>query len=102
MLFFLVAYRNVGWTWLLYPVIFVGTAVFASAYGYILAVAHVHFRDTAQIFGIVMQLWFFLTPIMYPIEMIPEETNGIPLRGHHLAESDDEFRRMRPVCFSMS
>lgn len=81
MLFFLVAYRNVAWTWLLYPVIFVGTAVFASAYGYILAVAHVHFRDTAQIFGILMQLWFFLTPIMYPIEMIPEETNGIPLRA---------------------
>ena len=49
--------------------------------GYLLAVANVYFRDTAQIFGILMQLWFFLTPIMYPIEMIPEETNGIPLRA---------------------
>ncbi len=28
-----------------------------------------------------MQLWFFLTPIMYPVTLIPEEWNGIPLRG---------------------
>ncbi|HYN35475.1 MAG TPA: ABC transporter permease, partial [Actinomycetota bacterium] len=81
MLLLLVAFLNVGWTWLLYPVVFVATAIFAASIGYLLAVANVYFRDTAQIFGIVMQLWFFLTPIMYPIEMIPEETHGIPLRG---------------------
>ena len=54
--------------------------VFASALSYCLAVAIVHFRDTGQIVGIVMQLWFFLTPVMYPVTMIPEDWNGIPLR----------------------
>jgi ABC-type polysaccharide/polyol phosphate export permease len=48
---------------------------------YCLAVAIVFFRDTGQIVGIVMQLWFFLTPVMYPVDMIPEEWNGIPLRS---------------------
>ena len=28
-----------------------------------------------------MQLWFFLTPVMYPVDMIPEDWNGIPLRS---------------------
>ena len=81
MMLLLLAFLNVGWTWLLYPIVFIATAMFAASIGYLLAVANVYFRDTAQIFGIVMQLWFFLTPIMYPIEMIPEETHGIPLRG---------------------
>jgi ABC-type polysaccharide/polyol phosphate export permease len=81
MLAILLAFLNVSWTWLLYPALFLLTAAFGASLGYLLAVANVYFRDTAQIFGIVMQLWFFLTPIMYPIEMIPEDTNGIPLRG---------------------
>jgi ABC-type polysaccharide/polyol phosphate export permease len=40
----------------------------------------VHFRDPGQIVGILMQLLFFLTPVMYPPTLIPEEWNGIPLR----------------------
>lgn len=81
MLALLLLFLNVGWTWLLYPAIFVATSMFGAALGYLLAVANVYFRDTAQIFGIVMQLWFFLTPVMYPIEMIPEDAHGIPLRA---------------------
>ena len=42
---------------------------------------HVHFRDTGQIVTIVLQLLFFLTPVIYPVSLIPEEWNGIPLRA---------------------
>ena len=72
--------QNVGWTWLLFPFVLVVLWVFASALSYCLAVAIVHFRDTGQIVGIVMQLWFFLTPVMYPVDDDPEDWNGIPLR----------------------
>jgi ABC-type polysaccharide/polyol phosphate export permease len=80
MLFVLLLLQNVGWTWLLFPFLLVVLWVFASALSYCLAVAIVHFRDTGQIVGIVMQLWFFLTPVMYPVSLIPEDWNGIPLR----------------------
>ena len=80
MLLVLLLLQNVGWTWLLFPFVLVVLWVFASAFSYCLAVAIVHFRDTGQIVGIVMQLWFFLTPIMYPVTLIPEEWHGIPLR----------------------
>jgi ABC-type polysaccharide/polyol phosphate export permease len=80
MLTLLLLFVNIGWTWLLYPLIFLLTGLFAAGLGYCFAVALVYFRDTAQIIGIVMQLWFFLTPVMYPITMIPEDWKGIPLQ----------------------
>jgi ABC-type polysaccharide/polyol phosphate export permease len=80
MLLVLAAFGNIGWTWLLYPLAFAATALFACALGYILAVANAHLRDTAHLFAISLQLWFFLTPIMYSIVMIPEQWHGLPLR----------------------
>lgn len=72
---------NVGWTWLLFPLVVILLGVFAGSLAYLLAVANVHFRDVGQMMAVVLQMWFFLTPIMYPLNMIPEEWNGIPLRG---------------------
>ncbi len=80
MLVVMLVFINIGWTWLLYPILLVVLAVFACSVGYILAVANVHFRDTVQIYGIFTQLWFFLTPIMYPLDLIPDDWNGIPLQ----------------------
>ena len=80
MLVVLAVFGNIGWTWLLYPLAFAATALFACALGYILAVADVHLRDTAHLYSISLQLWFFLTPVMYSISMIPEEWHGLPLR----------------------
>lgn len=80
MLLVLLIFMNVGLTWLLFPFLIVVLWVFASALSYCLSVAIVHFRDTGQIVGIVMQLMFFLTPVMYPVTLIPETWKGIPLR----------------------
>jgi lipopolysaccharide transport system permease protein len=32
----------------------------------------VFFRDTAQVLGMVLTGWFYLTPIVYPMELVPE------------------------------
>lgn len=80
MLLVMLLFLNIGWTWLLYPFLVICVAVFAMAIGYMLAVAMVYVRDTGQIYGIFTQLWFFLTPIMYPLDLIPEDWHGIPLQ----------------------
>ncbi len=80
MLLLMLILLNIGWTWLFYPLIIALVAVFAISLGYILAIALVHFRDTGQIYAIVSQMWFFLTPIMYPIDLIPVDFHGIPLQ----------------------
>lgn len=39
--------------------------------GLVLASSHVFFRDTVQVLGMVLVGWFFLTPIVYPLAMVP-------------------------------
>jgi len=45
----------------------------ASGLGLILGVVNVFVRDIGQVVPIVLQLLFWLTPIVYPINVIPEE-----------------------------
>lgn len=40
--------------------------------GLILASAQVFFRDTAQFVTMVLSGWFYFTPIVYPLDMVPE------------------------------
>lgn len=46
-----------------------------------LAVLNVYFRDVQHLLGIFMQLWFYATPIIYPISLVAEadESNSLPL-----------------------
>jgi lipopolysaccharide transport system permease protein len=41
--------------------------------GITLGVLNVFFRDIAQFFGIFMQFWFWLTPIVYPVAAVPKK-----------------------------
>lgn len=40
--------------------------------GLLLAAANVFFRDVAQVLGLVLNAWFYLTPIVYPLSLVPE------------------------------
>jgi len=44
--------------------------LFAQGLGWIVAGLHVFVRDTIQALQIVMLLWFYFTPILYPLEMV--------------------------------
>jgi lipopolysaccharide transport system permease protein len=39
--------------------------------GLVVASVHVFFRDTAQLLGMGLNIWFYLTPIVYPLAMVP-------------------------------
>jgi lipopolysaccharide transport system permease protein len=45
--------------------------LFAIGLGMILALLNVFFRDVGQLFAIALQLWFWLTPIVYPLDILP-------------------------------
>lgn len=44
----------------------------AQGLGWIVAGLHVFLRDTIQALQILMFLWFWFTPVLYPIEGVPE------------------------------
>jgi ABC-type polysaccharide/polyol phosphate export permease len=56
--------------WLLPVVILIQTA-FVLGLAFIVSALNVFYRDTLMILDIVLQAWFFLTPIFYPISMLP-------------------------------
>jgi homopolymeric O-antigen transport system permease protein len=59
------------WMWLWLPMLIVITLVFALGLGLILGVLNVFVRDVAQVMNVVMQLWFWVTPIVYAINILP-------------------------------
>jgi lipopolysaccharide transport system permease protein len=66
-----------GWAYLaLLPVLLVQVA-FSIGLGVVLGVLNVFFRDVGQLFGIVLQFWFWLTPIVYVESILPENVRAL-------------------------
>lgn len=76
----LVLMGNVSWTFLLLPLWIGFFVLFVVCLSTAIAILNVYMRDLAQLVSVVLQLLFFVTPILYPEALIPEEWNGIPLR----------------------
>lgn len=51
--------------------------LFALGLGVFLGTLNVFFRDVGQLTGIVMQFWFWLTPVVYVFESLPESARNI-------------------------
>ena len=50
---------------------------FALGLGVFLGTLNVFFRDVGQLTGIVMQFWFWLTPVVYVFESLPDAVREI-------------------------
>ena len=57
-------------TILLFPLIVVELYIFALAIAFLLSTLYVKFRDIGHIWDVVMQIWFYITPIIYPLSQI--------------------------------
>ena len=71
---FLVAYGvDPTWTWLLLPVIVLALTLLTTAVSMLLSALYVRFRDVEIIWSVAATVLFYGTPILYPIEFVPEE-----------------------------
>jgi lipopolysaccharide transport system permease protein len=50
-------------------------AMFATGIALMLSVANVYFRDTQYLLSIVLQIWMYLTPIIYPITLVQTQSD---------------------------
>jgi len=50
-------------------------AVFAVGIALMLSIANVHFRDTQYFVGIILQLGMYLTPVIYPISLVQNQSD---------------------------
>ena len=75
-IFLVVSGNFPGWSFLaIFPVLLI-EILFSIGLGISLGVLNVFFRDIGQFFGIILQFWFWLTPIVYPIATLPENIRG--------------------------
>jgi lipopolysaccharide transport system permease protein len=66
-----------GWVYLaILPVLLI-QILFAISLGIIVGVLNVFFRDVGQFFTILLQFWFWFTPIVYPVTALPAEVRGM-------------------------
>jgi lipopolysaccharide transport system permease protein len=61
-----------GWVVLAVLPVLALQIAFAMGLGMVLGVLNVFFRDVGHFFGIFLQFWFWLTPIVYPANILPE------------------------------
>jgi ABC-2 type transport system permease protein len=49
-------------------------ALFGAGLALLLSVANVHFRDTQNFVNILLPIWMYLTPIIYPISLVEDQS----------------------------
>lgn len=68
----LVFQHPISASWLLLPLSIAILAIFTLGLALLLSAASVFFTDSIDIYQVVVQAGFFLTPIMYPASVLPE------------------------------
>ena len=65
-------HADFGPAWILLPFVIFCALLFLAGISCVLAIGGVFFRDIAHIIPFLMQTAFFVTPILYPVTMIPD------------------------------
>ncbi len=74
--FILVGYltwtRPISFAWLLLPAVLALQILFTAGIALILSTLTVFFRDVHEMVRIGLTIWFYATPVLYPVSFVPE------------------------------
>ncbi len=71
-LFLVVSGNFPGWVSVALIPVLILQLLFSLGLGISIGVLNVFFRDVGQLFSIILQFWFWLTPIVYPVGILPD------------------------------
>jgi ABC-type polysaccharide/polyol phosphate export permease len=74
LIFFLITFQipvTLMILWL--PVIFIVHMLLVIGVSFILSSLNVFFRDVENVLGVFLTIWMYLTPILYPVELVPQK-----------------------------
>ena len=72
--FMLAAGVDVRLSWLELPLLLLALGVLATGIAMLLSALYVRYRDVKPIWDVLLQVVFYGSPVLYPIETIPSET----------------------------
>jgi lipopolysaccharide transport system permease protein len=87
MLLAMMAYYRVSLSWelLMWPLLLIPLVLLTLGVGMIFAAMNVRYRDVRYALPFVVQVWLFVTPVIYPTSLIPERFRPLlalnPLTG---------------------
>lgn len=70
--------RFSSWLWML-PIVIIIQTCFTLGIVFFLSTLNVFYRDIMMVMDVIMLAWFFLTPVFYPISLLP---SSYRLLGH--------------------
>ncbi len=71
LIFFVFFRTTVSINLLWVPVIFIIQVIFTAGLSLITASFNLFYRDIQYLLGLILMLWMYLTPVMYPVDIIP-------------------------------
>jgi ABC-2 type transport system permease protein len=70
--FFILSDVEARWTWLLFPLVLAAFFLISSCLGLLFSALFARFRDVSQAWTVISRILFYGAPILYPIEVVPE------------------------------
>jgi len=65
------------WTWIFLPVPMLALFLFTLGCAFLCATLNVFYRDVSHVIQIILQAWFYLSPVMYSLEFLPQRFRGV-------------------------
>jgi len=72
LLVFIITGMPFKWTMLLLPLPIIYVFVFSLGVAMLISSLAVFFRDLTYLYGVLLLLWMYMTPLFYPVTIIPE------------------------------
>ncbi len=76
-LFYIIIYQSFHWTVVFAPLIFLPLILFTMGIFWFLSSVGVFLRDIGQLTGVITTILLFLSPVFYPVSMLPESYRAI-------------------------
>jgi ABC-type polysaccharide/polyol phosphate export permease len=76
----LVVVGNASITMIVLPLVLLQAGALGLGIGFVLSIANAHLRDVRYLVTVALQILFFLSPIIYVIDTIPDEVYGLPVK----------------------
>ncbi len=81
-----------SWNLLFFPVVILQVFIFSLGLGLWLAAITVFFRDIQYLWGVFVSMWMYLTPLFYPVSIIPEEYQTLYKTANPMYWYIEQFR----------
>jgi lipopolysaccharide transport system permease protein len=62
-----------GWSLLIFPLFILELTLLSLGFGLLLATLNLKYRDVGTLLPVALQLWMFVSPVVYPLTLVPEQ-----------------------------